>query len=145
MQPPEVLCKKGVVKRFAKLTGKHLCLSLVFTKVAGRLRSSMCEGVLRNLTKFTGKHLCQSLFFNKVANLRPATLLKQRLWHWCSPVNFAKFLKMPFLTKNPPGAASKSNSANSNIILENIDIQIALNLTTLQKVKLFQNKFINYF
>ena len=37
----EVFCKKGVLRNFAKFTGKHLC--------------------------FTGKHLCQSLFFNKVA------------------------------------------------------------------------------
>ena len=39
------------------------------------------KGLLRNFTEFTGKHLCQSLFFNKVAGLRPATLLKKRLWH----------------------------------------------------------------
>ena len=39
-------------------------------------------GVLwRNFAKFTGKHLCQSLFFNKVAGLRPAILLKKKLWH----------------------------------------------------------------
>ena len=57
----------------------------------------MKKGVLRNFTKFTGKYLCQSLFFNKVAGLRPATLLKKRLWHRCFPVNFAKFLRTPFL------------------------------------------------
>ena len=55
------------------------------------------KGVLRNFTKFTGKHLCQSLSFNKVADLRPATLLKKRLWHRCFPVNFVKFLRTPFL------------------------------------------------
>ena len=55
-------------------------------------RCSIKKGVLRNFAKFTGKHLCQSLFFNKVAGLRPATLLKKRLWHRCFPVNFAKFL-----------------------------------------------------
>ena len=60
-------------------------------------RCSVKKGVLRNFTKFTGKHLCQSLFFNKVAGLRPATLLKKRLWHRCFPVNFAKFLRTPFL------------------------------------------------
>ena len=57
------------------------------------------KGVLRNFAKFTGKHLCQSLFFNKVAGLRPAILLKERLWHRCFPVNFAKFLRAPFLTE----------------------------------------------
>ena len=57
------------------------------------------KGVLRNLAKFTGKHLCQILFFNKVAGL-PATLLKYRIWHKCFPVNFAKFLRTPFVTRH---------------------------------------------
>ena len=30
----------------------------------------------------------------------PATLLKKRLWHRCLPVNFAKFLRTPFLTEH---------------------------------------------
>ena len=55
------------------------------------------KNVLRNFTKFAGKHLCQSLFINKVAGLRPATLLKKRLWYRCFPVNFVKLLRTPFL------------------------------------------------
>ena len=55
-------------------------------------RCSTKKGVLRNFAKFTGKHLCQSLFFK-----RPATLLKKRLWCRFLPVNFAKFLRIPFL------------------------------------------------
>ena len=51
------------------------------------------KGVLRNFIRFTGKHLCRSLFFDKVAGLRPATLLKKRLWHRRFPENFAKFLR----------------------------------------------------
>ena len=31
---PEVFCKKGVLRNFAKFTGKHLCQSLFFNKVA---------------------------------------------------------------------------------------------------------------
>ena len=58
------------------------------------------EGALRNFAKFTEKHQCQSLFFNKVAGLGPATLLKKKLWHWCFPVNFAKFLRTPFFTEH---------------------------------------------
>ena len=58
----------------------------------------MKKGVLKNFVKFTGKHLCQSPFFNnKVEDLRPATLLKKRLWQRCFPVNFRKFLRTPFL------------------------------------------------
>ena len=29
------VCEKGVLKNFAKFTGKHLCTSLIFNKVAG--------------------------------------------------------------------------------------------------------------
>ena len=36
---PKVFCKKGVLRNFAKLTGKYLCHSLFFNKVAG-LRST---------------------------------------------------------------------------------------------------------
>ena len=60
-------------------------------------RCSVGKGILRNFAKFKGKHLCQSLFLNKVADLRPATLLKKRLWHRYFLVNFAKFLRTSFL------------------------------------------------
>ena len=46
--------------------------------------------------------MCQSLFFNKVAGLRFAALLRKRFWQRCFPVNFAKFLRKPFL-KNTSG------------------------------------------
>ena len=77
-------------------------------------RSSLSEvfckkGVLRNFTKFTVKHMCQSLFFNKVAGLRPATLLKKRLWHRCFPVNFVKFLRTFFFHRTPLVAAFAFN------------------------------------
>ena len=50
------------------------------------------KDLLRNFAKFTEKHLCQSL--------RARTLLKKRLWHRCFPVNFAKFLRTPFLIEH---------------------------------------------
>ena len=34
-QPPEVFCKKGVLKNFAKFRGRLLCQRLFFNKVAG--------------------------------------------------------------------------------------------------------------
>ena len=67
---PEVFSEKGVLRNFAKFTGKDLCQSLFFNKVAG--------------------------LFNKVAGLRPATLLKKRLWRRNFPVNFVKFSRTPF-------------------------------------------------
>ena len=38
--------------------------------------------------------------FNKVAGLRPAALLKERLWRRCFPASFAKFLGLPFYTEH---------------------------------------------
>ena len=70
---------------------------VLFQNKSSHRRCSVRKGLLRNFAKFTGKQLCQILFFNKVAGLRSATLLKKRLWHWCFPANFAKFLRIPFL------------------------------------------------
>ena len=69
-------------------------------------RCSLRKGVLRNFVKFTGKYLCQSILFNKVAGLRPATLLKKKLWHRRFPINFPKFLRTPFFTEDLLATAS---------------------------------------
>ena len=50
---------------------------LPFVFRSSHQRCSVKKGVVSNFTKFTEKHL------------RPATLLKKRLWHRCFPVNFA--------------------------------------------------------
>ena len=64
-------------------------LSIHLTGRSSRPEVFCKKGVLRFFPKFTGKHLCESLVFNKV--------VKKRLWHRCFPVNFAKFLRTPFL------------------------------------------------
>ena len=64
------------------------------------------KGLLRSFAKFTGKHLCQSFFLNKIAGLRPETLLKERLWQRCFPVNFAKICKNAFFHRTTLMAAS---------------------------------------
>ena len=52
-------------------------------------RCSMKKSGLRSFTKVTEKHLPQSL--------GSATSLNKRRWHRCFTVNFAKFLRTPFL------------------------------------------------
>ena len=44
---------------------------------------------------------------NKAAGLRSATLFKKRLWHRCFPVNFAEFLRTPFVENTSKTAASE--------------------------------------
>ena len=60
------------------------------TSRSSRLEMFCKKDVLKNFTKFTGKHLCP----------KPATLLKKRLSHRCFPVNYAKFLRTPFVTEH---------------------------------------------
>ena len=43
----------------------------------------------------------------QASGLRPVTLLKKVPWHRCFPVNFAKFLRTPFL--NPKTAGGRVN------------------------------------
>ena len=74
---------------------------IIFEKLShGRTRNRRCsvkKGFLEISLNSQKKRLCQRLFFNEVARLRPATLLKKRLWHRCFPVDFTKFLRTPFL------------------------------------------------
>ena len=94
----------------------HIPRVLTKTKISGHytIRSShrrcfVKNGVLRNL--------CQSLFINKVAGLRPASLLKKRLFCKCLPVNFAKFLRTSFL-QNTFGRLLPHYDPRINIILK---------------------------
>ena len=50
--------------------------------------------VLESLSKKPVVHRCS------VKSLRPATLLKKRLWYRCFSVNFAKFLRIPSHTEH---------------------------------------------
>ena len=70
------------------------------------------KGVLRNFAKFTGKTLCHNLFLNKVAGLRPATLLKRRLWHRRFPV------KNTFFTEHLRTTASADWKVKCTLLLK---------------------------
>ena len=74
----EVFCKNVVPENFLKFTGKHLCQSLFFNKVAG----------------------LQPFKYLRWYGLLTQLYQKRGLWHRCFPVNFAKFLTTPFLTEH---------------------------------------------
>ena len=86
---------QSAISKFSFNLLKSYIFALSVTRSSHR-RCSVKKDVLKNTAKITGNHLLQSFFFNKVAGLRPATLLKKRLWHRCFPVNFAKSLRTPF-------------------------------------------------
>ena len=67
---PKVFCKKGVLRNFAKFTGKHLWQSLLFNKIAG----------LRTATLLTKRlwHRCFPVNFAKF--LRTLFLTEHLRW-----------------------------------------------------------------
>ena len=87
-----------------------------------------------NLGFFAGFPWSQA-FFNKVMEKTYLklnyTLLKKSLWRRCFPLNFAKFLRTPFLYRKPPVAAS--------IIL----IFIAINHSFTKQIHLLFYFFLN--
>ena len=107
-----------------------LLSSRILTKKAS-FRSSRLEvfskkGVLSNFAKFTGKHLCQSLFYN--------TLLIKRLWHRWFPVNFAIFLRTPFLPEHSGGLLGEFMRYNhGEIICRLFDILLQFPFTTIER------------
>ena len=93
--------KKKLHCRFLTESSMRLWLYNSYFLCINQYRSShpkiFCrKAVLKNFAKFAEKQLCQSLFFNKVPGQSSATLLKKRLWRRCFPVNFAKYLRIPF-------------------------------------------------
>ena len=90
-------CKKGTRKNTEI---KNIVLLHLENSRSSHLELFCQKGVLKNFAKFIRKHLCQRLFFNIVASLRPATILKKRLWHRYFPVNFAKFLRTVFVKEH---------------------------------------------
>ena len=99
-----VLCESSlnVVNHFRKTFAKYFTLDVLLCSEYSYDRSShrtcyVRKGVLRNFPKFTGKHMCQSPFFNRLAGTRSGSLLKKWLWQRCFAVDFAKFLRIPYL------------------------------------------------
>ena len=91
---PEVFCKKGVLRNFTKFTGKHLCQSLSFNKVAGLYRTPLDDYLLcivlneeRKKRKFSlvtyrsspPKVLLEKVFWKYAVNLQENTRAEVRL------------------------------------------------------------------
>ena len=67
--------------------------------------------VFLEISQNSQENTCARVSFLIKLQAAPATLLKKRLWHRCSPVNFAKFLSTPFFYRIPLVAASENTYA----------------------------------
>ena len=76
------------------------------------------------------------------AGLRPATLLKKRLWHRCFPVNLAKFLRTPFFIEDLWWLLLNADSATMKWVF--IDALVRQSRKII-KVKIVQISFTNLF
>ena len=74
---------------------RNCSVKKVFLKNSQNSQENICVRV-----SFLIKLQASDLFFNKVAGLKPATLLKKRLWHRCFLMNFEKFLRKLFLKEH---------------------------------------------
>ena len=99
-----------IYKQLGSGVGPQSCL--YFQGFMGSRLLNVCSAVWSSNLCLQGIQLFQDLkstfiisdfkifpkMFSRQLNfcLRPATLLKKRLWHWCFPVNFTIFLRTPF-------------------------------------------------
>ena len=79
--PPEKFCKKGVLRNFTKVTGKHLCQNLFFNNVAGPRNATLLKKRLW--------HRCFPVNFAKFLRTRFLTEYLRRL---LLNLNFSKKL-----------------------------------------------------
>ena len=88
MKPPEVFYKKGVLKNFAKFTGKHLCQSLFFNKVASlrpttSLKKRLWHWCLPvNITKCLRTPILKNIYERLLAFLKTSLFANIWIWHF---------------------------------------------------------------
>ena len=61
-----------------------------FKSKSSHRRCSVKKNEFLKTLQNSQESICARVFLSKVAGLRPATLLKKRLWDRCFPLNFAK-------------------------------------------------------
>ena len=71
---------------------------LVYTYVKKRNYFAFTQKVRPEV--FYKTDVCKHFRSSRLVHLRPATLLQMRLWHRCFPVNFVKFLRIPYFTEH---------------------------------------------
>ena len=99
---PEVFCKEVVLRSFTKFTGRHLCQSLFFNKVAG-LRPPVAASSLRGLLSFDFTFLQTEMY--QIFLNRDASYLQQY--------------------KGVAGAFSSGSNHNDTLILSSIESRMS--------------------
>ena len=72
---------------------------LIILAIEAVIQRCSVEKVFLEIWQNSKENTCVRVSF-LISCRRPATWLKKRLWHRCFPVNFAKFLRTPFLIEH---------------------------------------------
>ena len=96
--------KKSKCRAHQKSDHKLTVTKLKCIQTEAVARRCSVKMVFLEISQNSQENTCARVSFliklQAVPGLRPATLLKKRLRHRCFPVNFAKFLRTPFLTEH---------------------------------------------
>ena len=94
----------------SKLVGTAYCNTMIIQKWLSCISlalQALSRAVAQRAFYLKASPNCFYLFIYQILSymvdklgLRPATLLKKRLWHRCFPMNFVRFLRKPFLTEH---------------------------------------------
>ena len=79
--------------------GNKLVVKILVVKMCKK-KEIILPSFRRFVQRFSIKHVRKHFRSSRPFRLRPATLLKMRLWYSCFPVNFLKFLRIPYLTEH---------------------------------------------
>ena len=83
------VCKQKQLPEFSQNSRENICARVSFLI---KLQASACNFVKRDT-------LAQ-VFFSEFCKISACNFIKKRPWHRCFPVNFAIFLRTPFLSEH---------------------------------------------
>ena len=82
-----------------ELSVKIILIGMIEAATRGVLWKKVFLEISQNSLENTSARVSILIKSCRPETLRPATLLKKRLWQRCLPVKFAKFLRIPSFTK----------------------------------------------
>ena len=78
-KPPEVFCKEGVRKNFAKFAGKHMCQNLFLTKVQAETCNFIIKEILTQVFPGEFCNIFNNTFFIEHLRWLLLTIKKENL------------------------------------------------------------------
>ena len=95
---PEMFCEKCVLKNLSKFTGKNLCRSLLFSKVAGYVCNKIKKRLCHFWEIFKNTYFREHLWTAASGNTWFHTFLFYALCLWMTFISHISFINMGFIS-----------------------------------------------